>query len=143
MKKIKVAHVITRMIIGGAQENTLLSVEGLQKLSHYTVDLITGPALGPEGSLLELTQSQDVNIILVPELRRKINIYNDIISFFKLVSIIKKNKFDIIHTHSSKAGILCRLAARCAHSQVIIHTIHGLPFHDYEHPFLNNRDALL
>ncbi len=137
MKKIKIAHVITRMIIGGAQENTLLSVQGLKELPIYEVDLITGPAIGPEGNLLKYYQTNKINIIFINELRRNINIFYDIMSFFKLFKLIKQNKYEIIHTHSSKAGILCRLAAHFARCKVIIHTIHGLPFHKYQNPILN------
>ncbi|MBN1493902.1 MAG: glycosyltransferase family 4 protein [Candidatus Omnitrophica bacterium] len=132
MKKIKVAHIITRMIIGGAQENTLYTVEGLMSMPDYEVTLISGPTYGPEGSLVDQIIAKNIKMIVVPTLRRNINPLYDSIAFFHLLAILRREGFDIVHTHSSKAGILGRLAARCAKIKTIIHTIHGLPFHPYE-----------
>ncbi len=136
MKKVRICHIITRMIIGGAQENTLLTVEGLMRRG-YDVDLITGPPIGPEGSLLDRCYENGVNVIQVDELRRNLNPFADIKALLALVKILKENKYDIVHTHSSKAGILGRVAAKLAGVPVIIHTIHGLPFHEYEKKTLN------
>jgi glycosyltransferase involved in cell wall biosynthesis len=138
MQKIKIAHVITRLIIGGAQENTLLSVEGLSALDDYGVDLITGPALGPEGSLMERALANNISVKIVPELRRNINPMLDMIAFFKLFRMLKRNGYTIVHTHSSKAGILGRMAAFCAGIPYVVHTIHGLPFHEYQNRFINH-----
>ena len=135
--KIKVAHVITRLIIGGAQENTLATVLFLMKKKDYDVSLITGPGLGPEGSLEQKAIDKNVNMILIPQLRRNINPFRDLIAFFHLLKVLKNNKYDIIHTHSSKAGILARIAAKLAGCKIIIHTIHGLPFHPYEKKWKN------
>jgi len=124
--KIRILHLITRMIIGGAQENTLLTIEGLNRISDYEATLLTGPSLGPEGTLV--SKSNHFKLEHCSALRRNINPILDIIAFFKIYSFIKKNKFDIVHTHSSKAGILGRLAAKMAKVPIIIHTVHGLPF---------------
>ncbi|MBU1043028.1 MAG: glycosyltransferase family 4 protein [Candidatus Omnitrophica bacterium] len=124
--KIQVLHLITRMIVGGAQENTLLTVNGLKRIPDYELTLLTGPSLGPEGELL--SKSSSFKIKLCHYLRRNINPLFDFIAFCQIYSFIKKNKFDIVHTHSSKAGILGRLAAKLAGTKIIIHTIHGLPF---------------
>lgn len=137
MKKIKVAHIITRMIIGGAQENTLYTVEGLMANSAYDVTLISGPTYGPEGSLIDQVIAKNVRMLTVPTLRRNINPFNDFFAFLHLFLILKQEKFDIVHTHSSKAGIIGRLAAQCAGVKLIIHTIHGLPFHQYESALRN------
>ncbi len=137
MKTIKIAHVITRMILGGAQENTLLSVEGLHAKSDYDVELITGPAIGPEGSLLDRAYNNGVNVCMVNSLRRNINPLFDCAAFLKLFVKFRKEKYDIVHTHSSKAGVIARIAAYFAGVPVIVHTIHGLPFHDYAGRFSN------
>jgi len=134
---LRVAHVITRLILGGAQENTLLTVEGLKRSPDYEVVLITGPALGPEGELIERAKGSGVNLVIIPELRREINIRRDAVSFAKLLRHLKRFKPDIVHTHSSKAGILGRLAARVLGVKVIIHTSHGLPFHRYQRRAVN------
>ncbi|MCK4245374.1 MAG: glycosyltransferase, partial [Candidatus Omnitrophica bacterium] len=137
MEEIKIGHIITRLIIGGAQENTIFTVEGLRK-KGYDVTLISGPGLGPEGSLVEETRKKGLRVIIIPELRREINPFLDTIALIKLYCLVKKEKYDIVHTHSSKAGILGRIAAKSARRRaVIIHTIHGLPFHPYQTKILN------
>ncbi len=137
MKKLKVMHIITRMILGGAQENTLLTVEGLQKRGGYDVRLVTGPALGPEGELLTRARRSDVAVTLIDSMRRAINPRRDIASYRALCRVMREYRPHIVHTHSSKAGILGRYAARRCGAPCIVHTIHGLPFHPYENPLKN------
>ncbi|MCH7504210.1 glycosyltransferase family 4 protein [PVC group bacterium] len=136
-KKIKVAHVITRMIIGGAQENTLYTVQGLAKMPQYDVDLISGPTYGPEGALTSQHPDHDYDVKIIPSLKRNLNPFLDIIAFFHLFITFMKGRYHIVHTHSAKAGILGRLAAKCAGVPIIVHTIHGLSFHPYQENWLN------
>ncbi|MFH1063206.1 MAG: glycosyltransferase family 4 protein [Candidatus Omnitrophota bacterium] len=135
-KKIRVLHLITRMIVGGAQENTLLTVVGLNKIADYELTLLTGPSLGPEGALLN-NQTSGFKLEVCPFLIRNINPIFDLIAFWKIYWFIKKNKIDIVHTHSSKAGILGRVAAKLAKVPIIIHTIHGLPFFAEQNNLIN------
>lgn len=135
-KKIKVLHIITRLIIGGAQENTLFTVNGLSKQKDYLVTLLSGPELGPEGSLTE-NAKKTTNLLILPELRRNINPLLDFFALIKLWLFIKKGEFNIVHTHSSKAGILGRIAAKFSKVPIIIHTIHGLPFFKEQNIWLN------
>ena len=137
IKKQKVLHIITRLIIGGAQENTVSTVEGLRRSSKYEVNLVSGPPLGPEGSLIEETKRKGIEPVIIPALRREINPVYDLIALRKLFKLIKKGNYAIVHTHSSKAGILGRIAARMAGVPIIIHTIHGLPFDRYQNLILN------
>ncbi|NOX98086.1 MAG: glycosyltransferase family 4 protein [Nitrospirae bacterium] len=137
MKRRKVLHIITRLILGGAQENTILTVEGLEKRRGYEVALATGPPLGPEGSLVEEAGKKGIHLIMVPEMRREVNPWRDVLTFIRLYRLIKQGNYDIVHTHSSKAGILGRLAARLAGTKIIVHTIHGLPFHEYQSRWVN------
>lgn len=132
----KILHVITRLILGGAQENTLATIAGLSGRGR-DVYLVTGPPIGPEGSLMEEAEKLGVKVILIPEMRREINPFLDLVSFLKLYFIMLRWKFGIVHTHSSKAGILGRLAAKLAGVRVVVHTIHGLPFHPYQNKLLN------
>ena len=131
-RPIKVYHVITRMIIGGAQENTLYTVEGLHADPRFDVKLITGPAVGPEGDLLARGRSKGIAVTVIRHMRRAINPVRDLIVFLQLWRMFVRERPHIVHTHSSKAGILGRLAAWFAGVPVIIHTIHGLPFHPYQ-----------
>lgn len=134
---IRVLHIITRLIVGGAQENTLLTVEGLGKLPEYEATLVTGVDNGPEGDLLERAR-RTTKLVIMPDLCRSINPFADIKAFWKLYRLIRKGRYHIVHTHSSKAGVLGRLAAKLAGTPIIVHTLHSLVFHDYQ-PWLINR----
>ena len=123
-----VAHVITRMIIGGAQQNTLFTCEDQYRDFGDEVTLITGPALGPEGSLMDRAREAGFRIVEVPELRRSIHLWRDWSSYQRLVSLLRDLKPDVVHTHSSKAGIIGRYAAAKAKIPTV-HTIHGASFH--------------
>jgi glycosyltransferase involved in cell wall biosynthesis len=124
---MKIVHVITRLIVGGAQENTLLSCEGQHDLGH-DVTLITGPALGPEGSLMERAWGHGYKVEVIDEMRRAILPLKDWRTYKRLVRRFGEIKPDVVHTHSSKAGIIGRWAAHRAGVPAVIHTIHGLAF---------------
>ncbi|MFW6457779.1 MAG: glycosyltransferase family 4 protein [Planctomycetota bacterium] len=130
-RPIKVVHVITRMILGGAQENTLLTCEGLHDAPQWDVTLVTGPALGPEGELIGRARKHGIRTVVVPSMRRAINPVRDATAFARICNIFRHIDPDIVHTHSSKAGILGRLASRATRVPVTVHTIHGLPFHRF------------
>ncbi len=134
---VRVLHIITRLIVGGAQENTLLSVEGLDRRPEYEVTLVTGVDNGPEGDLLERAR-RTTRLVIVPELGRSINPLSDVAASYKLYRLIRTGRYHIVHTHSSKAGVLGRLAAKLAGTPIVVHTLHSLVFHDYQ-PWLVNR----
>lgn len=129
---MKICHVITRMIVGGAQENTLFSARGAVEAGHECV-LLTGPSPGPEGELLARTGvPEGLQVVTCPYLTREISPWNDWKAYCFLKKYFKENRFDVVHTHSSKAGILGRLAAHAAKVPLVVHTIHGLAFHPRE-----------
>ena len=132
MRTIKVCHVITRFIHGGAQENTLITVNGLDS-KRFAVTLVGGPPLGPRGGILHQVR-KGVRTIIIPEMRRKVNPVYDLVAFWKLYRLFRKEQFYIVHTHSTQAGIYGRLAAKLAGVPIIVHTIHGLAFHGYLNP---------
>lgn len=134
---MRVTHVITRLIIGGAQENTLASVLGLRQSGEFEADLISGPARGPEGSLLPPGPPPPF-ITLLPELVRPIHPWCDVIAFAKLARLFRVRRPDIVHTHSGKAGVLGRLAARRAGVPIIVHTIHGPSFGPFQGALANH-----
>lgn len=131
-----VCHVITRMIVGGAQENTLFSVAGLAQLPGYRVPLVTGPETGSEGNLLE-GRDAGLEVVYVPHLVRSIRPVSDAHAVADLYRIFRRMRPDIVHTHSSKAGVLGRVAARAARVPVVVHTLHSLVFHDYQPAAVN------
>ncbi|MBI3877094.1 MAG: glycosyltransferase family 4 protein [Verrucomicrobia bacterium] len=134
---MRVTHVITRLIVGGAQENTVASVLGLREKPGVEVQLVSGPTTGPEGSLEERMHSVPGLLTIVPELVRPVHPWNDWRALLRLTEIFGQTKPDIVHTHSGKAGVLGRLAAKRAGVPVIVHTIHGPSFGDWQNPLAN------
>ncbi len=167
---LRILHISTRLILGGSQENTILSCEGQARLGHK-VHLAYGPIYGPEGSLLERVQrfnaaagsgeagsgeagsgeagsgeaKQKITTHEVPDLVREVSPLSDLRAYWQLRKLIRELKPDVVHTHSSKAGVLGRFAAWdefAAHGRAtsvpaqddhvwqcrIVHTIHGPPF---------------
>ena len=133
-RKMKICHVITRMIVGGAQENTLLTIKGHIEKGHEVV-LVTGFSPGREGELLKNVEMPPFKIVEIPEMVREVSPVKDLKALRKLREYFKKEKFDVVHTHSSKAGIIGRIAARQAGVPVVVHTVHGQAFHAYEKPW--------
>lgn len=122
-----ICHVITRLIIGGAQENTVLTCRGLVERGHR-VTLIAGPETGPEGSLWGEASETGCELITLGRLRRAIHPLHDWKAGRELKGLFERIRPDVVHTHSSKAGIVARWAASKAQVPMIIHTIHGMSF---------------
>lgn len=125
---MRVTHIITRLIVGGAQENTVASVLGLSRLSGIQVELIAGPTEGCEGSLETALTGNALPLLRSPHLVRAVNPWHDSLALLDLTRQLRQLKPDIVHTHSSKAGVLGRLAARRARVPIVVHTIHGPSF---------------
>lgn len=125
-RKVKVLHVITQLVIGGAQDNTILTLEKHDRTS-YEVHL----ASNPNGEWLERAENATDYFHPLPELVPPISFIQDIKCVFSLVRLIRSENIDIVHTHSSKAGVLGRIAAAIAKVPVVVHTIHGFAFHDF------------
>ena len=125
---MKTAHIITRLIIGGAQENTLFNVDDQHHFHGDEVCLITGPGIGPEGTLEQRAIDRGLDLRLMPEMKRSLHPWRDTKCYFALKRMLKDYKPDIVHTHSSKAGIIGRRAAY-ALGIPCVHSIHGASFH--------------
>ena len=136
-ENMKVCHFITRMIVGGAQENTFLSARGLVEAGHECL-LLSGPSEGREGSLLQRMKNPGFAVMESPLFVREISPWTDLRAIYWLADFLKKERFDVIHTHSSKAGIVGRIAGRMAGVPLVVHTIHGLAFGPYD-SFLKNQ----
>ncbi|HEX3800968.1 MAG TPA: glycosyltransferase family 4 protein [Verrucomicrobiae bacterium] len=134
---MRVTHVITRLIVGGAQENTIASVLGLREKPGMDVRLISGADTGPEGSLASAFDRIPSALTFVPELVRPVHPVKDLQALGKLAKIFREQRPDIVHTHSGKAGVLGRLAAHRAGVPVIIHTIHGPSFGAFQSALAN------
>jgi glycosyltransferase involved in cell wall biosynthesis len=124
LDKIRVLHIITRMIPGGADENTLQTVLGLDK-NHFQVDLI----VGGQSDEWMLQRIEYCRVIIIPELVRNPSPINEIKAFLKIMRIIRQERYLIVHTHTAKAGIIGRFAAWLCKTPIIVHTLHGTTFH--------------
>ena len=129
---MRIVHLITRMILGGAQENTLLTCEDLVHQYGDEVLLLTGPPLGPEGSLLDRATVHNVPVEVLPALRREIHPTRDPQSYIAIKRALARFRPEVVHTHSGKAGLLGRMAAFSLQVPAIVHTVHGAPFHPYQ-----------
>ena len=134
---MRVSHVITRLVIGGAQENTVSTVLGLVQKTDVQVRLISGPTTGSEGSMESSFSSCPEILSIIPDLVRPVHPWKDARAWLELTRVLRREPPDIVHTHSGKAGILGRLAAKRAGVPIIIHHIHGPSFGSFQGRFAN------
>lgn len=132
---MKLIEFITRLNIGGPSFHVLSIAEGLKKLGWETV-LVTGTTTEHEGDLLKETLNYNIRIIVIPELKSGINPLKDLIAFFKFLMILKREKPDVLHSHTAKAGFMARtggflLQIFFKEKFLIVHTFHGFIFEGY------------
>ncbi|MGE5197961.1 MAG: glycosyltransferase family 4 protein, partial [Deltaproteobacteria bacterium] len=128
MRKINLLYVITKLELGGAQKQLLSLIRHLDR-EKFNITLFTAQ----EGLLAkEASSIPGLTLKRSRWLERQINPVKDIFALIEIFIFIIKNRVDIVHTHSSKAGILGRLAAGLAKTRIIIHTVHGWSFNDYQ-----------
>ena len=119
------------MIIGGAQENTLLNCLDLIRQYNDDVVLITGPSLGPEGDLLSQGRAGELDVRRLDSLRRSIH-PRDWHAAKDIRDVIRQFNPDVVHTHSAKGGLLGRYVAWDEGVDAVIHSVHGAPFHPFQ-----------
>ena len=124
-RTIKVLHIITKMDWGGAQENTLLTVQGLRG-PRFEVHLASSPGGDWEHKAREIAD----RYFVIPSMRRGIYLLKNARAFLELFDLVRSNHYDVVHTHSTNAGLLGRAAAKLAGVPVIVHTVHGFGFED-------------
>ena len=129
-QRIRVLHIITRMVRGGAQFNTLSNCARLNDGPWESL-LAAGPSTGAEGSIEDQVAAEGVRFVPVPHLQREIALLADLRALGELVRLIRAERLQVVHTHMSKAGVLGRIAARLCGVPVVIHTPHGHVFHSY------------
>ncbi len=130
IKKKRILHVITRLDPGGSTTNTLETVARLDR-SRFEVDLVSGLTSDSLAEATGFIARHGIPCRYVRSLRRDINPFWDICAFIALIVIMRRGKYDIVHTHSSKAGILGRWAAKFSGIKHIVHTPHGHVFYGY------------
>jgi glycosyltransferase involved in cell wall biosynthesis len=130
--KAKVFHVITKLELGGAQKVVLMTLERLPR-ERYELGLVTGP----EGLLVDwANRIPALNRVWVRSLVREVRPVQDFIALIRMWSVFRRERPLLVHTHSSKAGILGRWAARLAGVPLIFHTAHGFGFNDFQRPIV-------
>jgi glycosyltransferase involved in cell wall biosynthesis len=135
-RRIKVAQVITRMDWGGSPDIFRIICQRLDP-RRYDFRVIVGEIKNPTARSKAFLAKYSDALIVIPELKRDINLFMDLATLVKLYFIFKKERFDIVHSHTAKAGALARIAARLAGVAVIIHTPHGHNFYGYFKPFMS------
>ncbi len=135
VKKVRVLHIITRLDRGGSAENTLLTVLGMCP-KVYEVALAVGPRQGKASPTEVIARQRGIVFFDIPQLVRSISPLKDVLAVWEVWCLIRQGDYHIIHTHTSKGGIIGRLAARLANSPIIIHTPHGHVFYGYYGPLL-------
>lgn len=124
MTRMHIAHIITCLLRGGAEENTVATCNAQVKRGHK-VTIVCGAEVDEK---MRSALFDSVNFCQIPTLHRPINFRNDYLAYRELISCIKLINPDAVHTHQSKAGILGRLAATRVGVPIIIHGVHILPF---------------
>jgi glycosyltransferase involved in cell wall biosynthesis len=128
MRKVNLLFIITKLELGGAQKQLIELISQVNS-ARYNLFLISAQ----HGILADHPSAiKGLNFKKSLYLERPVNLFKDAAAIAEIASFIKKNKIDIVHTHSSKAGILGRLAAKLAKTSIVVHTVHGWPFHNYQ-----------
>ncbi len=123
-------RIIARLNVGGPAIHVVLLTAGLRERGFETT-LITGRLGDQEADMSYLAREMNVEPVYVPALQREIRLVDDFITLIALVRRIRRERPHILHTHTAKAGLIGRLAARLCGVPVIIHTFHGHVFHGY------------
>jgi glycosyltransferase involved in cell wall biosynthesis len=124
---MKIVQLITRLIVGGAQRIALETAASL-RLRGLESEIWCGPQTGPEGSLFEEAAERSVPVRVIPHLVKQVDPLRDLAALRHLSRELLRARIDLLHTHSSKAGILGRRAGRSAGVPRIVHTVHGWGF---------------
>ncbi len=134
---VRILRIFSRLNVGGPSIHVVLLTAGLAPRGYETC-LAVGKESNTEGNMIYLAEQYGIQPRLIPELGRAIHPLDDAIAFKKIFQIIRKFRPDIVHTHTAKAGVLGRIAAKLLGVPVILHTFHGHVFHSY---FGNSRSA--
>jgi glycosyltransferase involved in cell wall biosynthesis len=137
LRRLRVLNIITRMIVGGAQETVLLA-GALMDRRRFSLEILTGPQTGAEGSLHDEARARGIPLHVEPSLVRELDPLQDALALARLTRFLIRGGYDLVHTHTAKAGTLGRIAARMAGVPVVVHTVHGWVF-TAEHPASHSR----
>jgi glycosyltransferase involved in cell wall biosynthesis len=132
-EQIRVCRIIARLNVGGPAIHTVLLTKLLDP-ERFSSLLVTGQVSASEGDMRYFAEEKGVAPCIIPELGREIQWRDDVVAFWKLYRLLRTQRPTIVHTHTAKAGMLGRVAAKLAGVPIIIHTFHGHVFHSYFSP---------
>ncbi len=123
---VNVATIVTRCIAGAGG----VAVRGAVSIDpqRYFGTLVTGSG----GPLLDEARAHGVDVVVIPELVSPISPRQDVVALARIIRVLRERDIDVVHTHSAKAGVLGRLAARRVSATRVVHTMHGFPFHQFQ-----------
>ncbi|OPL19673.1 MAG: hypothetical protein AVO35_01495 [Candidatus Aegiribacteria sp. MLS_C] len=132
-RDIRILHIITKLAVGGAQMNTLISARDIGAMG-YRSEILTGPERPEEGDLFHLADEWGLKVITAPHLKRSISPLSDLMALLEIRNVILEGAYDIVHTHGSKARFLGRIAAASIPRVKTVQTAHGWPFYESMNP---------
>ncbi len=130
MAKTRVLHMLTRLALGGAQRNTLDLAVHLPA-DRYDVEVLAGPDVGAEQGIQAEFTDRGIPVHILPGLHREESTASDLAALWRAVGFLRRGRYDILHTHMAKAGVIGRIAAGFAKVPVVVHTVHGWPWHNF------------
>ena len=130
---MKIIRIIARLNVGGPAIHVVLLSARLRAQGYETI-LVKGTEAAAEGDMLDFAGELGVRPVVLPQLGREIRWWDDVVAFWKLLGLIRRERPDIVHTHTAKAGVLGRVAAWLAGVPLVVHTFHGHVFHGYFSP---------
>jgi len=133
---LKIVHIVTRLDKGGLADTVLYLAKGLVQIGYH-ITVIAGNTADPHPSLDLFLKEKYFPLYFIKDLQRNINPMKDLIVLWKLIKLLGKLKPDIVHTHSSKSGLLGRMAAAYWNIPIIIHSPHGHIFYGYFNRFIS------
>jgi len=128
--RIRVLHLITRLEHGGAPISMLNTLARMDR-SRYDSHIVTGRTEDPEKEMIPYARSCGLRVIVVPGLVRDVRPWRDLLALIGLIRIIRQGRYDIVHTHTSKAGFVGRLAAWLCGVKKIVYSPHGTILEGY------------
>jgi glycosyltransferase involved in cell wall biosynthesis len=130
---MKIVRIIARLNVGGPAIHVILLTHEFRKRGYESL-LVVGPVPDIEGNMEYYASKWDVPLVRVPNLVRPLSLKNDLVAFWKIFRLLRKERPDIVHTHTAKAGTLGRAAAILIGTPIILHTFHGNVFDGYFSP---------
>jgi glycosyltransferase involved in cell wall biosynthesis len=127
---LRIANVITRMIVGGPQQVSLLAARYYQEKAGVDYHLVSGPETGPEGEYQSEIRASGIRYHSIPTLVRELNPLKDLRALASLVALFRRLRPHVVHARSAKARFLAPLAARLAGVPLVVQTVHGWSFNN-------------